>query len=102
MEYNELTIEDVWIPSSQEILSGFSDQSKPETNGPVYTELFAESEDAIKQKSGESSASWWLRSAGYSINGNNVYFRKVSIGDDSLSYSPTCKDAGGVVLCFCI
>ncbi len=66
---NAVTTDDVWIPSYREVF-GTSNTSY-ESNGPVYSDLFASKSDRVKKKTGASvTSSWWLRSA-FNRNGRN-------------------------------
>ena len=55
------TSDDVWIPSHREIFKS----SDLENTGPMYSEVYKDNASRIKQKPGNTQASfwWWLRSS---------------------------------------
>ena len=85
---DQLTSEDVWIPSSYEM--GFSGR---ETEGAKYTGFFIDATSLIKKRGGTAKI-WWLRSA-Y----NTTSFYRV---DSSGSFGSAGATSNyGVVLGFC-
>ena len=103
--YNESTVDDVWIPSWQEVYgsdSGYSGwYERYESSGPTYA-LFDSYDDRVKQKTGASRAPlWWLRSASSGNDDFNSYHfeRVLSGGGNDASYADApCA----VALGFCI
>ena len=91
---NAVTTDDVWIPSYREVF-GTSNTSY-ESNGPVYSDLFASKSERMKQKTGASgTSSWWLRSA-FNRNGRNFLLV------DSEGKIANAANINAVVLGFCI
>lgn len=89
---NVATMDDVWIPSNQEIFGG----TIYETLGHVYSDVFTDANSRKKFKVGASSAnSWWLRSA-Y----NTTDFRYVNSSGNSGSNGANITS--GVALGFCL
>ena len=89
---NVATMDDVWIPSNQEIFGG----TNYETLGHVYSGVFTDANSRKKFKVGESSANgWWSRSAD-----STTRFRFV--GDSGKDIYGNANGAYGVALGFCL
>ena len=107
---NEMTVDDVWIPSYREVDGTSTDF---ETMGPTYTELFSSDSDRVKQYRNYNEysdfSSWWdlewgLRSADdYFIKDYSqcADFRIVN-GDGSLESSYWSDSWVAVALGFCM
>lgn len=86
----EVTYDELWIPSQQEVGLGY------ETSGIVYSGLFTDAASRIKQRNGSNSY-YWTRTANA---GNAAGFRYVdSYGN---SGSNVAGNARGVALGFCL
>ena len=84
--------DDVWVPGNREIfgVTGY------ETQGPVYSDVFKDSNTRKKKKVGASSTDfWWLRSARDATDFQGTTYGGLG-GRDSVSFS------NGVALGFCI
>ena len=59
--FQQQTSDDVWIPSHREIFKSID----LENTGPMYSEVYKDNASRIKQKPGNTEASfwWWLRSS---------------------------------------
>ena len=96
---NEKTVDDVWIPSWQEVF-GLDDRyyeyyDMYESGGPLYT-VFNSKDGRIKWYTDMSQASWWLRSAGQYNISLFCYVNRVG----NYSYQDA-KDSLSVLLGFC-
>ena len=86
------TTDDVWIPSAREVFGG----TLYETQGPVYSGVFSDSNSRKKAVVGATDATgWWLRSAGSS----SIFYFVYNIGSFSSNYAYYTR---GVALGFCI
>lgn len=90
---NAETTDDVWIPSRREV----NITSAKETLGPVYSAVFPDNASKIKAKTGETNASWWLRSA--SGSGAQYFTGITASGASNYSKASTSY---GAALGFCL
>ena len=89
---DDVTIDDVWIPSEKEIFGGTSRESQ----GVYYCSVFNSATRRKKQKvNGTSVDYWWLRSAG----SNLTHYEMVSTSGTIFSYHS--EYGFGVALGFC-
>ena len=89
---NDLTQDDVWIPSNREIFGG----TVRETSGVSYSTSFPDNTSRTKQKTGSSYTSeWWLRTA-------YVATEFLSIENGSANNDCLSGYDRGVVLGFCL
>ena len=85
-KYTQTTIDNIWIPSDEEINSMTG----------VYNKLFTANARTIKFRVGETSANtWWLRNT----DRNSTFLCTLTSGGNTSMYYPVQKH--GVCLCFC-
>ena len=96
--YNEVTTDDLWIPSYREI--GGSSTQEYETEGPSYTVLFPSDSERVRKNKDGSGEWWWLRSV--TAFSNFAFMSVDPEGRIEHNDSTYVDDEEAVILGFCM